>query len=179
MSERRHQDEPHRQDERLWRRYLERAGHAGPGRGLDANDLAAWLDGTAGKDVADRVEAAIASDPSLLEEVIELRALAGADPAAPSEALLARAKGLAPGEAARTAPARGRLLVLHGLWQRARWAAAAAAIVLACASGYGLGRETFNEGSRAEAAERAALTELVSEPDLAEPPANGGNGGES
>jgi hypothetical protein len=179
MSEQRHQDEQQHQGERLWRRYLERAGDAGPGQGLDANALAAYLDGTAGKDLAERVEAAMASDPSLLEEVIELRALAGAEPVAPPEALLTRAKALAAGGATRTGPTHSGSLVLHGFWRRARWAAAAAAIVLACASGYGLGRETFNDELRAEAAETAVLTELVSEPDLAEPQANGGNGGES
>ena len=179
MSEQRHQDEQQHQGERLWRRYLGRAGDAGPGQGLDANALAAYLDGTAGKDQAERVEAAMASDPSLLEEVIELRALAGAEPVAPPEALLTRAKALAAGGATRTGPTHSGSLVLHGFWRRARWAAAAAAIVLACASGYGLGRETFNDGLRAEAAETAVLTELVSEPDLAELQANGGNGGES
>jgi anti-sigma factor RsiW len=179
MSNQRHQDEQQHRAERLWRRYLERAGDAGPGQGLDANALAAYLDGKAGKDLAKRVEAAMASDPSLLEEVIELRALAGAKLVAPSEALLARAKALAQGGVTRTGPTHSGPLVLHGFWRRARWAAAAAAIVLACASGYGLGRETFNDALRAEAAETAALTELVSEPDLDGPQANGGNGGES
>ena len=179
MSEQRHQDEQQHQGERLWRRYRERAGDAGRGQRLDANALAAYLAGTAGKDLAERVEAAMASDPSLLEEVIELRALAGAEPVAPPEALLARAKALAAGGVTRTGPTHSGSLILHGFWRRARWAAAAAAIVLACASGYGLGRETFNDELRAEAAETAVLTELVSEPDLAEPQANGGNGGES
>ena len=179
MSEQRHQDEQQHQGERLWRRYLERAGDAAPGQGLDANALAAYLDGTAGEKLAERVEAAMASDPSLLEEVIELRAMTEAQAAAPSEALLARAKALAAGGDARTAPTHDGPLVLHGFWRGARRAAAAAAIVLACASGYGLGRETFNDEVRAEAAETAILTELVSEPDLAEPRANGGNGGES
>ena len=189
MSEQRHQGEQQDQGQQLWRRYLERAvfdpeaqtrrGDAGPSPEIDANALAAYLDGTAGEDLAERVEAAMASDPSLLEEVIELRALAGAEPVAPPEALLARAKALAAGGATRTAPTHGSSVVLHGFWRRARWAAAAAAIVLACASGYGLGRETFNDELRAEAAETAVLTELVSEPDLEEPQPNGGTGGES
>ena len=179
MSEQRQQDDQQRRAERLWRRYLERAGDAGPGPDLDANALAAYLDGTAGEKAAEQIEAGMASDPSLLEEVMELRALAGVEPVAPSEALLASAKALAAGGATRTGPTHSGSLVLHGFWRRVRWAAAAAAIVLACASGYGLGRETFNDELRADAAETAVLTELISEPDLAGPQANGPNGGES
>lgn len=179
MSEQRQQDDQQHRAKRLWRRYLERAGEAGPGPALDANALAAYLDGTAGEKAAEKVEAGMASDPDLLEEVMELRALAGVEPTPPPEALLAKAKALAAGGATRTGPTRSGSLVLQGFWRRVRWAAAAAAIVLACASGYGLGRETFNDELRADAAETAVLTELVSEPDLAEPQANGPNGGES
>ena len=179
MSEQRQQDDQQHRAKRLWRRYLERAGDAGPGPALDANALAAYLDGTARGKAAEQVEAGMASDPDLLEEVMELRALAGVEPTPPPEALLAKAKALAPAGPARLRPTRSSSFVLQGFWRRVRWTAAAAAIVLACASGYSLGRETFRDSLRADAAETAVLTELVSEPDLAELQANGGNGGES
>jgi anti-sigma factor RsiW len=174
----------------LWRRCLRSArGPAGAAgveelAPMDANALAAYLDGTARPEEVARVEAHLASDPQLLEEVMELRGLVPVEPAAAPAALLARAKALAPVRASvATRPAAAGGLVRPWL-RRLQWAAAAAALVVASLGGYSFGEGTFRDRLRADASAAAAsfqgVEELISEPILGVPDeVNGENGGDS
>ena len=155
----------------LWRRYVEQAGaQAGPAE-LDPNLLAAYLDGRAEPGQVEEIEAHLADDPALLDQLLELRKIRGIKPAAVSPSLLGGAKSVVAAEAG-PRPASGpfRQLTLNPWWIRLGHTAAAAAILLACMAGYGLGRSTFQGQRRAQATVNAgaslALEDLISEPTL-------------
>lgn len=162
----------------LWRRMEASADGALPP--VDANLLAAYLDGTASPAEVEHIEGRMAADPALLEEVIELRELAGAEADVAGWALLARAKALVPAGADETPPARTPTWRgVRGWWRSLQWTAAAAAVVVACWGGYSFGQTAFLTQRQTQAVEMRAsglLGEVTSEPDLDFPPrANGGN----
>ncbi|MBN1256506.1 MAG: hypothetical protein JXA52_02235 [Planctomycetes bacterium] len=68
------------EDYQLWRKVAKPAGEANPGKILDPNILAAYLDGSATEEEISVVEEAMSEDPALLEEVIELRELQAINP---------------------------------------------------------------------------------------------------
>lgn len=171
------------QDRRLWRRYAARAGQPPGQPPLEANVLAAYLDGTAGPETVERLEARMAADPAVLAEVMELRGLASVEGGPVPPAVLAKAKALVRAEAVESRPGPALVIRPRAWWQRLQWAAAAAVIVVSCLGGYSFGRDTFRAQVRAEAAAEGAsdgLEEIISGPDMTvNEDVNGGNGGES
>lgn len=150
-------DELSNQDRPLWERYLGerylgerylavvREGSSGTTR-MDANTLAAYLDGTADDAQVARVEQAAVSDPELLEQILALRDVqrslreeAGqpcSSEWAGQQALARRAVNKA--RATRLAPS---------LWMRVgqfgtQWAAAALFVMAAGTAGYMAGHQT-------------------------------------
>lgn len=128
----------------LWR--MARQGWQAPGDdgSPDALLLAAYLDGGLAEDEAARLEARLAGEPALLDELLALReSLAAAAEAAPASAI-ARAQAVYPERPAFrvvAAPAPSLLDRVFSLWLRpAVPAVAAAALLLACAGAFELGR---------------------------------------
>ena len=158
------------QDRQLWERLGAQAGpSASPP--LDANDLAAYLDGSADPQEIERVEARLADDPALLDELLELRRLASAGQEAAPRTLMAQAKGLLAAPAARAK---------RSWWGQLQWAAAAAGVVIACWGGYSFGANAFDSQAKARVSATGALEELIGDNELTMPQAaNGDNGGES
>lgn len=139
-------NERDRQDERdlaAWRWYAPRAGKSGSGECPDELALAAWLDGRARPELADRIEAHLAECPDCLAAAADLRAiLAGSPMLAPRQAV-ERAKALG----------RTRLRRHAGLWARAgRWAAVAAAAVLVSYAGLAVGEGASRSRQAVQAA---------------------------
>jgi hypothetical protein len=180
MSEHADQDS---QDRRLWRRYAARFRRQPAQPPLDPNALAAYLDGTAEPELVERIEARMASDGALLEEVMELRGLPSVEAGPAPESVLRQAKALVSPAARAALPPAGMVIRAQAWWRRVQWAAAAAVVVVSCLGGYGFGRDTFRAQLQVEAAAEAAsdgLEELISGPDMSvNEDANGGNGGES
>lgn len=135
MNERKQQSD----EKRLWRQFTERDQEEPILSDVDPNLLAAYLDGKADGGQVEQIEALMASDPALLEEVIELRQLQEAGPGLVSEALLDRAKGLvaSAGKLARVGDKR------IGWVERMQWAAVAAGVFVACVGGFGVGSTIF------------------------------------
>lgn len=138
----------------LWR--AARQGWHAPGDGPALTDgapdallLAAYLDGGLGEDEAARLEARLAGEPELLDELLALRdgLAAGAEPAPAS--VIARARTVYPERPAlklveTSAPS--LLERLFGLWLRpAVPAVAVVALLLACAGAFELGRYQANQ----------------------------------
>jgi anti-sigma factor RsiW len=127
MNERDRQDE---HDLAAWRRYGPQAAGGVPGECPDELDLAAWLDGRAGPELADRIEAHLADCPACLAAAADLRAILAASPMLAPRQAIERAKALG----------RARLRRHAGLWARAgRWAAVAATGVLVSYAGLAIG----------------------------------------
>lgn len=80
----------------LWRRFSEGRGPAETVETPDAMTLAAYLDGTLDETQAARVEAQLAADPALLDEVLELHRSLGTTPAGAPASVIARAQALRP-----------------------------------------------------------------------------------
>ena len=144
----------------------------GPNKGgglppLDPNLLAAYVDGMAGQEEVELVEARLASDLALLEELIELRGLCHLKPAPISASMLNQAKALVLAQVTRKTHSQPPL---YTWWRHLQWAAAAAAILLACLGSYSIGQVTFRNQQWADslAASRVSLEieELISEPSL-------------
>ena len=121
MSDMHDDDSPLRE---LWARFR-RGAKAPSGICPDPNVLAAYLDGTLPAAEAETVEAHLASCAGCLDTVTAFRSVER-EAAQTPEAVVRRAKAL-------VAP---RLRVV---WKAVRWTAAAASLLLACASGYVLG----------------------------------------
>ena len=179
MNEAREQDNQLR---RLWRQYhaQDQAGSDDLGA-LDSNVLATYLDGTAKPDQVEQIESRLAWDTALLKELSELRELGNLEPAAVSPAILSRAKDLMAAEPTRKTQPQPSETILYAWWRRFQWAAAAAAVLLACLGGYSVGRVTFRGQQRADTlvASNASLQmeELISDPTLGIVlPVNGHNG---
>lgn len=140
-------DDPDQRDRALWRRY--RRGGASPETAPpDANLVAAWLEGRAEAAEAALVEAWFADAPGGAEELAALRELV-ADPApAPAPAAAARPT---------LQPPWAWLRALAPVWSWPQAMATAAALVLACWLGFGLGEATYLGGARVSAALAAEL----------------------
>ncbi len=168
------QNQQHTDEKRLWRQFAAQDQAPPALSDLDPNLLAAYLDGKANTTQVEQIEALMASDPALLEQIIELRRLQPAGPALVCQTFLDRAKALAAPQQTATAAVRQ-----PGAWHRFHWAAAAAAVLFACLGGYSIGQTTFQGQRSAEASlssqaslELDGLTlALVLQP-------NGSNGGE-
>ena len=163
-------------EKRLWRQYAERDQDHPILSDLDPNLLAAYLDGKADDGQVQQVEALMALDTALLEEIIELRQLQKAGPGLVSEAFLDRAKALVAGSSAKSA---GVGAERTGWWQRLQWAAVAAGILVACFAGYSVGNTTFQGQQISQASiSSQALFELdgLGLAEVLQP--NGSNGGE-
>ena len=151
------------QDRSLWAQYTARARSDSPAPPpLDPNLLAAYLDGSAEPRDVELVEARMAADPALLDEVMALRQIADLESTPAPRAVLNRAKALAH---------------RHTWLPRMRWAAAAAALLLACLMGYSTGQGYRN--ARVSGSMQASLEfdQLISEPAMGIIlPLNGSNG---
>ena len=171
-------NQQHSNEKQLWRQFAAQDQTQPVLSDLEPNLLAAYIDGKADPSQVEQIESLMASNPVLLEELIELRQLQDAGPALVSQAFLDRAKALAAPQ--QTAPVAVRQA---GASHRVQWAAAAAAVVLACLAGYTIGQTTFQGQHSAQAAISSQafleLDGLTSGPALAlilQP--NGSNGGE-
>lgn len=132
----------------LWRRG--RAGWRAPSdeEAPDALLLAAYLDGRLAEDEAARLEARLAGQPALLDELLALRATLDAGPETAPAAVVARAQALRPATAAARLATAGKapggaglIERLFGVWLRpAVPALAGIALLLACAGAFELGR---------------------------------------
>lgn len=131
----------------LWRRG--RTGWRAPSddEAPDALLLAAHLDGRLGEEEAGRLEARLAAEPALLDELLTLRSTLAAGAEAAPAAVVARAQALRPmvpvaGRAgAKASRAPGLVDRLFGIWLRPVMPALAGiALLLACAGAFELGR---------------------------------------
>jgi len=124
-----------RADRQLWRRWAA-PSEAGPCP--DEMALAAYLDGSAPADEAERVEAHLAGCDACRHAVAELRSLLAGGPVLATPQVVTRAKSLLPAPTALAAK-----LGRRRTWRRvARWAATAAAAVLVSYGGFQAGSAT-------------------------------------
>ena len=133
-------------EKQLWQQFSAQDQTPSISSTLDPNLLAAYLDGQADPTQVQQIESLIASNPVLLDELIELRQLQNAGPALVSQAVLDQAQALS--AAPRTAQKASS-------WNHFQWAAAAAAVVLACFGGYTVGQTTFQDQLAAQASLRS------------------------
>ena len=155
------------QNRRLWHQYLvEENQKLSDFPELDPNLLAAYLEGSAKPQAIERVEASLASDPLLLEKLMALRQIEAMGSEQPPAALLRRAKAINP---------------RYSWLSHFQWAAAAAAVLLACIAGYSVGGATLRAQRQAQSLVSSGISlemdELTSEPVFAIiMPLNGNNG---
>ncbi|MCK4850368.1 MAG: hypothetical protein KAT11_03400 [Phycisphaerae bacterium] len=167
-------NQQHPNEKQLWRQFAAQDQIQPVLSDLDHNLLAAYIEGKAEASQVEQIEALMASNPDLLEELIELRRLQDAGPALVSQAFLDRAKALVPASP----------IIPHrtAFWQPLQWAAAAAAVVFACLGGYNVGHSTFQSRYYTQASITSQTTPgldaLMADPILALIlPPNGSNGG--
>jgi anti-sigma factor RsiW len=164
-------NQQHANEKQLWRQFAAQDQTQPVLSDLEPNLLAAYIDGKAEASQVEQIESLMASNPVLLEELIELRQLQDAGATLVCQAFLDRAKALLPGSP--IIPSR------TAFWQRLQWAAAAAAVFLACLGGYTDGQTTFQDQLVAEASLSSQAPMELDELTLALillP--NGSNGGE-
>lgn len=157
----------------LWRRFSE--GRSPAAEAPDALTLAAYLDGALDETEVARLEAWLAADPALLDEMLALRQSLDTAPASAPAAVVARARALRPEQnealrreqneplrpvapAARSAGAGqpGWLARLFGPWLRpAVPAFATLAVAIACAGAFELGRYQAEQLEAEQSAARA------------------------
>ena len=107
----------------------------------DMLTLAAYLDGRLDEAAAEPVEAALATDPALLEALLELRR--PLTPENPSPALIAHAQAVVEnGQAPVVVPFRGRAHRAGPIGAWAAWGAVAASLVVVSLVGFDLGIRT-------------------------------------
>lgn len=164
----------------LWRRAREAGAPPGEVReeaeAPEALWLAAYLDGSLAEDEAARLEAQLAGDPALLDELLVLRETLAAGPEVVPAGVVEKAQALRPEQkealrpqrkAQQAAPARegswfGHLLA--GWLRPAVPAFAAVALVLACAGAFELGRyqgEQMDSTQTAEASDSEVPVDLL------------------
>ena len=155
------------QDRSLWRQYADQAGSDLPELPpLDPNLLAAYLNGSAEPQDVELVEARMASDTAFVDQVMALRQMADLEATPAPRSLLSRARALAH---------------RHTWLPRMQWAAAAAALLLACFIGYRVGDSTYHTRRDAQLFGSLQATleidELISDPAIGIiMPINGQNG---
>ena len=163
-------NQQHADEKRLWQQFSAQDQTQPTLSDLDPNLLGAYIEGQADAAQVQQIELLIASNPTLLDELIELRRIQDAGPGMVSQTLLDRAQALA-------AP---QQTIRHtSIWQRLQWAAAAAAIVLACVGGYAIGQTTVQGQLTVETSVRTQASFELDGLSLAvilQP--NGSNGGE-
>ena len=135
-------NQQHADEKRLWQQFSAQDQTQPVLSDLEPNLLAAYIDGQAEATQVEQIESLMSSSPVLLEELIELRRVQEAGPALVGRTVLDRAKALA------AAPHTARQA---GAWHRFQWAAAAAAVVLACLGGYTIGQTTSQSQRSAQA----------------------------
>lgn len=157
----------------LWRRVREAGAPLAEIQGAEAEApealwLAAYLDGSLAEDEAARLEARLAGDPALLDEILALRETLAAGPEAAPAAVVEKARALRPQrkEALRlqrkaqqaTARKEGSRFghLLAGWLRPAVPAFAAVALVLACAGAFELGRY---QGEQMDSTQSAEVTD--------------------
>ncbi|WP_193368605.1 anti-sigma factor family protein [Pelagibius marinus] len=149
----------------LWRRAREAGAPPGAAQGMEAEEpealwLAAYLDGSLAEDEAARLEARLAGDPALLDELLVLRETLAAGPEAAPIGVVEKAQALRPRrKAPQATPEKGGARFGHLLvgWLRpAVPAFAAVALVLACAGAFELGRY---QGEQMEPTQSAEVTD--------------------
>ncbi len=149
----------------LWRRFSE--GRSPAAEAPDALTLAAYLDGALDQTAAARLEARLAADPALLDEMLALRQSLDTAPASAPAAVVARARALrreqneplrrvAPAARSAGAGQPGWLARLFGPWLRpAVPAFATLAVAIACAGAFELGRYQAEQLEAEQSAARA------------------------
>ncbi len=149
----------------LWRRFSE--GRSPAAEAPDALTLAAYLDGALDQTAAARLEARLAADPALLDEMLALRQSLDTAPASAPAAVVARARALrreqneplrrvAPAARSAGAGQPGWLERLFGPWLRpAVPAFATLAVAIACAGAFELGRYQAEQLEAEQSAARA------------------------
>ncbi|MEW6366792.1 MAG: zf-HC2 domain-containing protein [Acidobacteriota bacterium] len=155
-------------DKETWSRYagLDRKKPGSPCP--DANLMAAYVDGSATESEQETVERHLASCDSCLHAVVEVRALGRSEaPAGVPGDVVSRATALVPGP--RPTYDRKPVWLFGPISQAAKWAAAAAVMVAACAAGYELGASTCRVKSRIGNAVHAELAAGVSDPQGLDP----------
>lgn len=155
-------DDHDQRDRALWRRYR-RGGVSPETAPPDANLVSAWLEGRAGDDEREAVEAWFADAPGGAEELVALRELVAVPTPAP-EAVVAASPARRPP----LPPVWAWLRALVAVWSWPQAAGALAALVLACWLGFGLGEATYLGGARVSAAVASELDFNLD--DLAEDP---------
>ena len=161
----------------LWHRYRDSSRHGEEGP-IDANTLAAYLDGWASPAECEEVERAMAVDPELLGDVRTLRELAAQGPEDVTPALVRRVKAAL----GRQRVAEGVPVVLRpSVWRSPvmrRLVSAAALVVIVSLVGYYVGRDfsRMRDAGDARLAARLARV-LIEEPEQWEGIAWPGNGG--
>ncbi len=163
-------NQQHANEKQLWRQFAAQDQAQPVLSDLEPNLLAAYLDGKAEPAQVEQIEALMASNPVLLEELIELRQLQDAGAALVSQAFLDRAKAFLPDSP----------IIPHrtAFWQRLQWAAAAAAVVFACLAGYTIGQTTSQSQRSAQASiSSQAFLEMDGLTLALILPPNGSNGG--
>lgn len=149
----------------LWRRFSE--GRSLAAEAPDALTLAAYLDGALDETEVARLEAWLAADPALLDEMLALRQSLDTAPASAPAAVVARARALrreqneslrpvAPAARSAGAGQPGWLERLFGPWLRpAVPAFATLAVAIACAGAFELGRYQAEQLEAEQSAARA------------------------
>lgn len=156
----------------LWRRARQDRAAVTETEAPEALWLAAYLDGHLAEDEAARLEARLAADPALLDEVLALREALEIETV--PAGVVARAQALRPEKKERSAPsaARGSWFGgLFGVWLRPAFSAFAVVVLaLACAGAFELGRyqgeqldTTRSAGQSAEARDSDVPVDLLLE----------------
>lgn len=136
----------------LWQRLKGAAGRS-EGEPVDANLLAAYVDGRLDDAGTEQVEAALMADPDLLDAVVDLDGADHVGAAAPPGFVLAVQAALPPGQVARSDTA------FASLW---KWAAAAAVLVAVSFAGFHLGRQS-NVQTQAAVSDEVVIESLRQE----------------
>ena len=157
------------QDRELWRRYSARSADEPELSEIDANVLAGYLDGAAGAQQIEQIESRMAWEPAFLQEIQELRELAGLDEKQSPAKLMGQVKAMLASRAKlRVGSAVGGRAERFSWRRHVEWPAAAAAVLLASLGGYNLGNSTSRGQLPAEYSVEAqvspGLDDLLSEP---------------
>ncbi len=122
----------------LWRQAMA-AARPVPAQSVSALDLAAWIDGRANERLAARVEAAVVSDPALLDMAMAAVAATSEIDDHASERLTVRARALVAPQIKPVAYTGGWLGGISRWRRQAEWAMVGLSIMFAAAAGLWIG----------------------------------------